>query len=479
MGLIGGWPGCGRANAVGTPGRRPPLDTAKLLSQIDGLLKAHFLPLADGTLKALRADAAGQTFEPVDIEAGMRPLLRALAALLVETLATQVDGGRVNNRHVCPCGKHYRFVRKQKRWFGFLFGQVQPARAMYRCRDCCRTRIPLEQVWGLQRGPYAVGRRYLAPHAQQALAKLCAALPYREACRHFCELTGLEVSVMQAWRLVQHLGEQLQEEVKREGRLLEQARVANAAVRRWFIGADGVMVAFWKGGKQQRRRTKRGERARKNGIVWREVKVGVIAQLNARGGVIRGSQVYLVALLPAARFRIRLSRMARQCGVRPGEVVALVTDGAKWLRALWSRHFPDAVAIRDFYHAVEHLGAMAVALYGEGHQFVSRWQRQMASRLKRGELPALLAEWEQPRRKPKEWHTWQREIHYFRSQQEAMAYDKFREAKLPIGSGVVESGCKNTVGTRFKRPGARWSAQGFHNLAPLRARYCSGEPLMP
>lgn len=326
------------------------------------------------------------------------------------------------------------------------------------------------------------GGATLAPRAQEALAKLCAALPYGEACRHFCELTGLEVSVMQAWRLVQHLGKQLQEQAKQGGGVLGRARAATEAVRRWFVGADGVMVAFWKGGKQQRRRTKTGEtgkRARKNGIVWREVKVGVIAQLNAMGGVIRGSQVYLVALLPAGAFRIRLSRMARQCGIGPGDVVALVTDDAKWLRALWSRHFQDAVAIRDFYHAVEHLGVMAAALYGEGHRSVPRWQKKMASRLKRGELPSMLAEWEQPGRKPKDLRAWQREINYFRSQQEAMAYDKFREAQLPIGSGPVESGCKNTVGTRFKRPGSRWSESGFHNLAPLRARYCSGEPLMP
>lgn len=434
------------------------------------------------TRKALELDAAGKTFDPVALEAGIKLLLRALAGLLVAHVAAAVDGGRVANRHACQCGGHYQFVRKQARWLGFLFGQVQPIRAMYRCKTCGKTRIPLDQIWGLQSGPYAMGRRYLTPCAQEMLARLCAALPFEEARRYFQELTGLQISGMMGWRLIQHLGAQLQQQ---QATTTNYIRRAASQIQRWFIGADGVMVAFWKGGKQRRSRkaVAGSETTRKvkhaNRIEWREVKVGVVARLDAMGAVVRGSQSYIIGLMKAEAFRRQLSRMARSRGVLPTDLVVVVTDGAKWLRALWSRHFPYAIPIRDFFHAAQHLGVMAVALYGEGSRQVARWQKKMVHRLKNGDIARMLVEWENNNRSPKDAHAWRREIEYFRSQQEAMAYDKFREAKLPIGSGAVEGACKSTVASRFKRPGARWSEKGFNNLAPLRARYCGGEPLMP
>lgn len=145
------------------------MDMQKVLKLVEGVLVAHFAPMVEDTQKALRADAAGEAFEPVAVEAGMVALLVKLGAVLLEFLATEVDGGRVANRHLCPCGKHYQFVRKQSRWIGFLFGQAQPRRAMFRCKECRRRRIPLEHVWGLQDGPFAMGRRYLAPRAAEAL----------------------------------------------------------------------------------------------------------------------------------------------------------------------------------------------------------------------------------------------------------------------------------------------------------------------
>lgn len=455
------------------------MELEELLTAIEAALGERFVPLIEQTREALRADAAGEAFDTVDLDAGIRPLMQMLAGLLVAQMALAVDGGRVANRHVCPCGKHYLYVRKQTRWLGFLFGQAQPRRAMYRCKACGETRIPLDQVWGLQSGMYAMGRRYLTPRAQEVLVGLCAAVPFAEATRHFRELTGLDVSGMLGWRLVQHLGGLLQ-----QTRVEASARVGEAAsqARRWFIGADGVMVAFWKGEQRRVRGGSAGSEAankRKNRIEWREVKVGVVAQLDAAGAVVRGSQSYLVGLVKADVFRRQMSRMARLRGVRPSDIVVVVTDGAKWLRALWSRHFPYATAVRDFFHAAEHLGVMAVMLYGEGSRQATRWQKQMVGRLKDGDIALMLADWDNTRRTPKDVAGWRREKEYFRSQQEAMAYAKFREANLPIGSGAVEGACKSTVASRFKRPGARWSEKGFANLAPLRARYSGGEPLMP
>ena len=439
------------------------------------VLGAHLGPVLDRMRTALQADAAGDAAEPVDIEAAMEPLLRELAGVVVSFLAGQVDGGRVANRHVCSCGGHYQFVRKQLRWIGALFGEVRPLRALYRCRACGKGRVPLDQVLGLQSGAYRMGRSYLAPRAQEMLGRLVAALPYEEARRHFQALTGLKVSGMLGWRLAQRLGRQLQQ---------QQAQVGEPAARetgqrpRWLVSADGVMVAFWRGGRQRRAR-KAGSKKQRNGIRWQEVKVGLVAQLDKTGAVVRGSQSYLICRVSAEAFRRQMSRMAKWRGVLCTDVVAVVTDGAKWLRALATRHFPEATAVRDFFHAAQHLTVMAVALYGEGSRAATKWQKTAAKRLKAGAMAAMLAEWSQLKREPKDARVWERERKYFASQQAQMAYDQFREARLPIGSGAIEGACKSTVASRFRRPGARWSEEGFRNLAALRARYCTGGPLMP
>ena len=38
------------------------------------------------------------------------------------------------------------------------------------------------------------------------------------------------------------------------------------------------------------------------------------------------------------------------------------------------------------------------------------------------------------------------QINYFEENKEKMRYDKYRKMKLPIGSGTVESACKNVIG---------------------------------
>ena len=44
-----------------------------------------------------------------------------------------------------------------------------------------------------------------------------------------------------------------------------------------------------------------------------------------------------------------------------------------------------------------------------------------------------------------------------------------------IGSGSVESGCKQIVTQRLKRPGAQWTVGGAVQTAKARAAWLSGE----
>lgn len=64
---------------------------------------------------------------------------------------------------------------------------------------------------------------------------------------------------------------------------------------------------------------------------------------------------------------------------------------------------------------------------------------------------------------------------YLRNQDDRLAYDRFRERGLDIGSGRVEAACKSVVGVRMKRNGMRWSPTGAQTTLVLRTRWMNGE----
>ncbi|MCA9967889.1 MAG: hypothetical protein KC423_26775, partial [Anaerolineales bacterium] len=64
------------------------------------------------------------------------------------------------------------------------------------------------------------------------------------------------------------------------------------------------------------------------------------------------------------------------------------------------------------------------------------------------------------------------EAGYFANNQTRMAYQEQQLAGYPIGSGMVESGCKQFK-ARFDGPGMRWSRSGAERLLPIRAAVMS------
>lgn len=252
---------------------------------------------------------------------------------------------------------------------------------------------------------------------------------------------------------------------------------------RWLIAADGIFVLFRRSATRRKRGAEspckgavRPEQA--SGVEAREVKVGVVVPLDGVGRPLREDRWYVAQRAEAAPFRMWLRDEALSRGVRRKDTVAVVTDGAHWLRALRTRHFDWAVGVCDFYHAVEHLGGLASALHGEGSAEALAWQAEMAHQLKHEGAAAVVGEWKGARyQHPKDAERWRKEKAYFTGQLDAMDYPGVRAARLPIGSGSAEGGCRSVIGVRFKVPGARWSEEGFDNLLALRVLFCNRMPI--
>jgi hypothetical protein len=67
----------------------------------------------------------------------------------------------------------------------------------------------------------------------------------------------------------------------------------------------------------------------------------------------------------------------------------------------------------------------------------------------------------------------QGEIDYFRDNRERMRYDEYRAQRLPIGSGTIESACKNVIAGRMKRGGMTWSPIGADGMVQIRCSLTS------
>ncbi len=145
-------------------------------------------------------------------------------------------------------------------------------------------------------------------------------------------------------------------------------------------------------------------------------------------------------------------------------------DGAVWIWNLVSQYYPNAIQIVDWYHAEEHLEIIANAAFAQGADRTNwlegvkqaLWEGQVELVIAAGE--ALAASCELARKA----------AHYFYTNAERMRYDRFRAAGYMIGSGTVESGCRQIVTQRLKLPGAQWTVPGAVQTAKARAAWLSG-----
>ena len=147
----------------------------------------------------------------------------------------------------------------------------------------------------------------------------------------------------------------------------------------------------------------------------------------------------------------------------------VVGDGAPWIWNLAIHHFYDSRQVVDWYHATEHLGEAAKLLHSEGSVANKRWYNQAETMLYQGhaeriELELSAAAADRPEEVAHELRT---QAGYFGNNKRRMQYLDMREEEFVIGSGMVESGCKQYK-SRFCGPGMRWSRTGIGRLIPIR-----------
>jgi hypothetical protein len=143
----------------------------------------------------------------------------------------------------------------------------------------------------------------------------------------------------------------------------------------------------------------------------------------------------------------------------------VVADGAPWIWKVVADRWANAVEVLDFYHASEHLWNLGQALWGE--EQAAGWVERRLHQLRHGQEQTVLAEVLRLKQRPGEVGALiEKEQNYFVQQAKRMKYQAIARQGWPIGSGPVESACRDRQG-RCKRPGQFWTERGLRHLCAL------------
>jgi hypothetical protein len=282
----------------------------------------------------------------------------------------------------------------------------------------------------------------------------------------------LSVSDSSIWRRVRTWGTAIkeQEEKRREkaNSLPKREylrRHALGVAQRMGVGMDGAQV-----------------RIRNEG--WKELKVGCTFDLEVRPtrrketgewepmAHAKGNQ-YVAHLGGAERLGQLLWAAAKARGWEKAYDKQVIGDGIGWIWTQAQTHFYDAQQVVDWYHGLEHLAEIAEMLHGPETRAAKRWYNAAQTSLYQGHGARIA---KHLRKKvaahPELADDLQREAGYLEKHKRRMQYQEFREDGYVIGSGMVESGCKQFK-ARFCGPGMRWSREGIERLIPIRAAVMS------
>ena len=410
-------------------------------------LKSQMEQLVD---ELFASDNPPKTIDDIE-EAALRLREKAgqrVAKELTQAAAEAQEKEDAAKKIACSCGRWARHRGERERDVVTMAGRLRVRRSYFYCRRCDAGFCPQDRRWGLSDGPFT--RR-----VQQEVVRLDALLPYQKAVALLYDLAGVSVSAKEAQRLLERADAVAEDYHKARWKTAAANLLGGkVALDVLYLLADGVQTPIIGG--------------------WREMKVGVARRVAASGKVV-GCSRYVSHLGEAEPFGWEWAALAEEAGVARARLVAVLGDGAKWIWNQTALHFPDAVQILDVWHASERLWEIGRLAFSDAASFKTwvqarldeLWKYQTQALI--GALHQLASGCEGARTKIEE------TIGYYENNRDRMDYPRYEKLGLQVGSGPVESGCKQIVTQRIKGAGMRWREAGAQTVARLRCLILGGE----
>lgn len=391
------------------------------------------------------------------IEEHVLRLVHELGASLMAGLATLRVPAEPPRTVPCPCGHAAAYQRHRPAQVTTLLGRLTVERPYYLCAACGQGQAPLDAELQVCAGSRSAG-------LDELLALLGATQDsFDEAASVLERLTLVQVSSNTVLAATEDLGAVL------SAHQAEQAQAAAAGApppapatppARLYITMDGVQAHLHARG-------------------WSEVKVGSCYETCTRPDRKRPGQVnvhalrpsYVTTLAEAETFGWHLWQEAARRGVLEAGEVVVVGDGAHWIWNLAELHFPGATQILDWYHASQYVWEAATTVWGETGPKRAAWVKAQLDALWEGKVDDVLAELARRQAEGADVHE---ALSYYTTHRTRMDYPTYRARGLQVGSGTVESACKQLVSARLKQAGMIWTAAGAEGVATVRAWLKSG-----
>lgn len=354
----------------------------------------------------------------------------------------------------CECGEKARYVRRRQGMAIALQGRLYYRRAYYLCAHCQRGYYPLDKQLGIRPGEMSE-----VVLKQAGLAGVLDA--YGTASQTLAEYTLLELSPNSIRRASLEMGRRVMQQeselVNHSQDLAAQLEQRRSAEKPHCLygSMDGFMVLLEDG--------------------WHEMKAGAWwTTSQRRDGTLAAQGIrYYVNLLPAATFSDLVWATGFQQLADQAEELVFVADSADWIWRVVEHHYPQAIQIVDWYHACLYLNPVAQVTFDSDEER-SAWVERVKTALWEGRLGDVIAACQahvNPQRPHDPAH---KTVTYYTNNCCRMDYPTYRAKGYMIGSGSMESGCKQIGFERLKIAGARWSEDGARKLAKARAAYLSG-----
>jgi len=455
-------------------------------SAIESPVRQHSAPAESLAVRAARlADALEQDVRDFvvasdqnlgDIEVQIEPQSRELLRVAAEKAAQKKADA---TPPVCPvCQKPLSQVSADhRRSFECKFGTLTLGRSRGYCKRCGKWRFPADTALGLEE---SAG---YSPRVQEMAALLASKMPVHEASAVLEHLTGVKLPRATLDREARRQGERAR---KLRRRADEQACLVSPKAEQAELVLEPyqmiIQLDAWNiRERDQWGKTKSIRQSGREPERWHWVYTGTCFRLDQRGKTAGGRPIIsergFVATregIEALRQQLHAEALRRGLGQAAGALV--MGDGAVWIWRLADDRFKQARQRLDFYHAVQHLAAVGRALFGEDPAKPKGWLRPLVQQLKNHSAVKVVKQLEEilaPLPAGAAAEAVQKEVNYFHEHKDRMDYRAGRRRGEPIGSGAIESTCRQTQG-RFKRPGQYWSQQGDEALLCLETFWRNG-----
>lgn len=398
-----------------------------------------------------------------EVEEQIRELSQRAGRIVLENAFLGL-GAQVNAPRCCGCCMSNR----GKRIITVLttFGPVLVARTRYRCRGCGAESYPADALW-------CCGRHRVSLPLAQRICQLATIEHFPRLGSLLADQHGVSLGHEAILELVHDVGAEA-EKNRREAaqkclrRAPDAAREIEPQVkpRRIYISCDGIMYCT------NQSEPVAGNPGQKR-LLWQQMKVGCVSWQDDADC---WHKQMLWGRESPEEFGAALFDLACRCGYWQAAEKIFAADGGAWCWDIRDLYFSAAQGILDWFHASEHVWA-AARIVGTDEASIRSWAEQALEQMRMagGDGLAAWLEHERTSRRGRSRQAIDDLLGYVRPRTSLMDYHSYRGRGWQIGTGMMESTCKQLVGVRLKGPGMHWTEAGAIAVTALRAKDLNGE----